>query len=128
MSTRAPIEHRDIVNFDARPHKAAVATAFRPRDLDDQWQEGAQGEVPHPPGPTAADRRVDMRQFERDLGAAADPEREHAVAFLRLTWGAVMDICRGIEGKPPSDDYDQPVSDLAAKMHRWATRKAADER
>ena len=46
MAVREPIERRSAVVFDARPPARGVAAAFRPRDLDQQWEDGADGIIP----------------------------------------------------------------------------------
>jgi len=67
---------------------------------------------------------VNLRKLEQEL--TSDPEREHAAAFLRLTYGVVMSMCRRIEGKPQNGDYDEGVAKLAEKMYHAAMAKVAE--
>ena len=68
---------------------------------------------------------IDFDLLERQI--VNDPEREHAAAFLQLTYGVVMSVCRRIEGKPQNGDYDEDVAKLAEKMYRAAISKIAED-
>jgi len=70
-------------------------------------------------------RVIDFDLLERQI--VNDPEREHAAAFLQLTYGAVISMCRRIEGKSQNMDYDEDVAKLAEKMYRAAMSKMAED-
>ena len=111
MAVREPIERRSAVVFDARPPARGVAAAFRPRDLDQQWEDGADGIIPTannepPPLPEELPRHQ-----VRDLAN---------IAVYGLTWGEMMDMARGQTGEP---EDNCPLANMwAAAFHKWATK------
>jgi len=112
------MEHRQ------RMIRPDVKEAIRTQEpiAEPDWEYGAEGIIPKAP---IVDTHINLAALEREL--VADPEREHAAAFLRLTYGVVMSMCRRIEGKPPDDPtYDENVAKLAAKMYYAAAAKVAE--